>query len=78
MHGANLDPAAYGIADSGSLTNAKASIRQEISLPRKAANWLYINPFKMIGEYSYTLSVLVRFEGGGFGGANSFGRVSLL
>lgn len=51
MHGANLDPGAYGITDDGVKASAPTKIiRQELSVPQKAANWLYLNPFKMIGK----------------------------
>lgn len=50
MHGANLDPRAYGLTDEGRKAVGEKENRHELSFPQKTANWLYTNPFKMIGE----------------------------
>lgn len=56
MHGANIDPASFGITDGGSKPAiAKVVATRELTLPQKAANWLYVNPFKMIGEWAEVL-----------------------
>lgn len=49
MHGANIDPQAYGIVDSdGDKTKGGVLNRGELSVTKKAANWCYQNPFKMM------------------------------
>lgn len=53
MHGANVDPASFGITDGGNKPAiAKVTGTRELTLPQKAANWLYLNPFKMIGGWA--------------------------
>ena len=52
MHHANLDPASFGIADDSGSGSAgvKVTAEKALSFPQRTANWLYLNPFKMIGE----------------------------
>lgn len=49
MHGANIDPKAYGLTDED-INTGKVVPHKELTLPHKAANYLYRNPFKMVGE----------------------------
>ena len=51
MHGANIDPQAYGIVDDdGDKAVGNVLHRQELSATKKVANWCYQNPFKMMGK----------------------------
>ncbi|CAM9688360.1 unnamed protein product [Hapterophycus canaliculatus] len=54
MHGANHDPHAYGLVDNTEADvgrKSKLLPRQELNVAQKAANWCYVNPFKMIGKW---------------------------
>ena len=51
MHGANHDPHAYGLVDDADAdSKSKLLPRRELNVAQKAANWCYVNPFKMVGE----------------------------
>lgn len=51
MHRANHDPHAYGLVDDvGADATRKLLPRAELNIAQKAANWCYVNPFKMVGE----------------------------
>ena len=53
MHRANHDPHAYGLVDdAGADVTKKSKLlpRAELNMAQKAANWCYVNPFKMVGE----------------------------
>lgn len=53
MHRANQDPHAYGLVDdmeADATRKSKLLPRVELNVAQKAANWCYVNPFKMVGK----------------------------
>lgn len=53
MHRANHDPHAYGLVDNvatDATGKSKRLPRVELNAAQKAANWCYLNPFKMVGK----------------------------
>lgn len=50
LHFANFDPVGYGVIDARPEDVLKKIDQVELALPKKVANWLYLNPVKMMGE----------------------------